>query len=203
MIGGSEMKNNKKLVVGVAVNDYKGSVSVDGNTIRSYRIWYGILTRCYNDKFHEKNPTYKGCSVAKDWLLFSNFKKWYDDNYPSVLSKKLGIAFEIDKDLLSKGNKVYSQQTCVFIPSKVNNFMTNNKKSNKSGYTGVSWYKRYNKWLVQIKDFETGKTKKLGYFKNVEEASSVYKKAREAEAVKCKEFLKSLNYDEELIKNIE
>lgn len=40
--------------------------------------WHSMISRCYNNKFIEKNPTYKGCIVCDEWHNFQNFAKWYD-----------------------------------------------------------------------------------------------------------------------------
>lgn len=50
-------------------------------------------------------------------------------------------------------------------------------KNNKSGYTGVHWYPRYEKYAAQIR--VEGKTKTLGYFETAEEAHDIYQKAKE------------------------
>jgi hypothetical protein len=58
--------------------------------------------------------------------------------------------------------------------------ITNRENSSKdrkstSEYTGVSWYKRDNKWRAQIKIH--GKRKHLGYFGNKHDAHLAYQKA--------------------------
>ena len=49
-----------------------------------------------------------------------------------------------------------------------------NKKHLKSSskYTGVSWYKKYKKWMAYI--YINGKLKNLGYYDNEEEAKEIY-----------------------------
>ena len=46
-------------------------------------------------------------------------------------------------------------------------------KNNKSGYRGVSWSKRFNKWRVTIQ--KENNWEELGYFLNKEKAVDVYK----------------------------
>ena len=77
------------------------------NSKLAYSKWSGMLMRCYCDKYQAKNPTYIGCSVSADWLNFQNFAKWFHENYID--------GFELDKDSLIKGNKIYSKDTCVFL----------------------------------------------------------------------------------------
>ncbi len=55
----------------------------------------------------------------------------------------------------------------------------NSKKhsDNKSGYKGVTYYKKYNKWMAQISHHYKKKT--IGYFDTPEEAYEAYKKTAE------------------------
>ena len=76
-----------------------------------------MIQRCYSDKLQERFPTYRGCSVCDGWLLLSNFKEWYDIHYRDGMS--------LDKDILIPGNKVYSPDTCRFVPGYINSLLTN------------------------------------------------------------------------------
>lgn len=105
-----------KLIYGVGINDYDGSIKIDGKIITSYLCWQNMLNRCYDPKCQAKNPTYIGCTVCEEWLLFSNFKKFYDENYKSNL--------QLDKDILKIGNKIYSPQYCRFVPQYINKLLT-------------------------------------------------------------------------------
>jgi len=35
-----------------------------------------MLTRCYYQKRLDIRPSYEECIVCEEWLTFSNFKKW-------------------------------------------------------------------------------------------------------------------------------
>lgn len=191
-----------KKVFGVGINDYDGRVFIDNKKIKSYQIWQGILGRCYDKKHQRRQPTYMDATVCDEWLLFSNFKKWFDENYPDELARELGIKFDLDKDLLSDKAKIYSPDTCVFLPYNVNRFLSNRYSSNTSGYIGVCWHKRDNRWDARINDFNTNQQKHLGYFTNIEDAKDAYNKAREIEALKVKEYLRELGYNEKIINKI-
>lgn len=165
-------------VLGVGINDYNEKIKINNKHIKSYIVWRDMLKRCYDSKYHKSRPTYIGCTVCEEWLYFSKFKEWYDNNFPFWLERD-GVIIDLDKDLLIEGNKIYSPDTCIFIPHKVNSFMTNKKSnSNKSGYTGVCWHKRLNKWRVQINIFNNNKDRHVGYFANIEDAGDAYIKAR-------------------------
>ena len=117
----------------------------------------------------------------------------------------MGIKFHLDKDLLQSDieNKIYSPDTCLFLPHNVNRFLANKQSNNTSGYIGVCWHKTKKKWVAQITLFEEGKTKHLGIFSTPEDASLVYQEARAIESEKVKEYLRSLNYlPEEVINSL-
>lgn len=190
-----------KKVYDVGINDYDGKVIIHRKIIKSYRVWQGVLQRCYNMEFQKRHPTYIGTTVCDDWLSFSKFKEWFDKNYPYHLEEQ-GIKLNIDKDLLSGESKIYSPETCVFLPSCVNNFMTNKQLNNKSGYTGVNFDKNRKKWRVEISEFNSDKYKYVGRFTDIEDAGNAYIKAREIEALKVKEYLRELGYDENIINKI-
>ena len=82
---------------------------------RSYMRWASMLERCYNPKYLEKHPTYVGCYVDRSWLNFQTFSRWFEENYP-----KDGKNYSLDKDIKIQGNKVYSEDTCVFVSQKDN-----------------------------------------------------------------------------------
>lgn len=79
---------------------------------RQYQSWQSMLHRCYDHRYQKRAPTYKGCSVDKDWHNFQNFAKWFDDNYIE--------GYQLDKDIKVKGNKIYSPDTCLFVSPQEN-----------------------------------------------------------------------------------
>lgn len=83
-----------------------------------YTTWKRILERCYNKKFQEKHPTYKDATVCEDWYNFQNFAEWMDENWKPHME-----GWHLDKDILLKGNKVYSPETCAFVPAKINSLL--------------------------------------------------------------------------------
>ena len=132
------------LVCGVGINDLKGWARIDGSVERRmYDTWKDMLKRCYNKKYLEANPTYKGCTVCERWLRFSNF---IEDIrlIPNFDLYYQGINRVLDKDIRVPGNKVYSLQTCMFVsksessrdvqrkhPGKVHSYDSRLKKSKK------------------------------------------------------------------------
>ena len=129
-------------------------------TCHYYTLWLGMVSRCYGKKNLVKSPSYKGTIVCDDWLLFSNFKLWMEQqDYEGM---------HLDKDLLQIGveNKVYSPTTCLFIEDSVNSFFT--RYGNKSFITGANWDKAYKKY--KAKGYYKGKHFNLGRYRTQEEA---------------------------------
>ncbi len=147
---------------------------VNGKTTKCYKLWNSMIQRIHDKKALLKRPTYRDVAICEEWYSFNNFAKWFyeESNY-----KK---GWQIDKDLLSNGNKVYSPSTCVFLPQKLNIFLSTNRANNTLGLTGVSWNESSKKWAAQITIEQ--KTVFLGYFNTKEEASEEYIKAKNKRA---------------------
>lgn len=171
----------RNYVFGVGIVDTEHVVK----RLKSYDVWTGMLERCYSQKYQEREPAYKGCSVCDEWLLFSNFKKWFDNNYIK--------GYALDKDILVKGNKVYSPETCCFVPSDINLLLINRRNHRGEYPIGVTYRTKLRKYYAQIN--KNGKRKHIGYYDTIEEAFAAYKQAKEAH---IKEVAKSY-YDKGLI----
>ena len=188
----NSVKNNfKPILYGVA---YKGEGTAPRSNALQYTTWRNMITRCFSEEYKLKNPTYKNVTVCEDWLDFGKFQIWHNETF-------LGEGFEIDKDLLQQDveNKIYSPETCIWLPKKVNSFLTNMQRSNTSGYVGVR--KHYRKWTSSISI--DGVRHHLGYYDTLEEASKSYQEARSIQAEKVKSYMRSLGYySEEIIQLI-
>ena len=166
------------------------TTKVNGKAINSYNTWQGILERCYNEKLQSKYPTYKGCEVCDEWKYYSNFKKWYEENYYEIEGQRTAL----DKDILVKNNKIYSPESCVFVPERINSLFVKNNANRGSLPIGVNWkesnkkYRAYcNMFDIENKEY---KLKHLGYFNTPKEAFKVYKKAKEENIKLVAEYYK-------------
>jgi len=167
------MSGKRKLVYGVGVNNWVGNVKVGGKPIKQYKLWQGMLERCFDEKFKQKWPTYEGVTCSKEWLSMTTF---IED-----VSKMKGFGLSgwaLDKDILVKGNKLYSNDTCCFVPLEVNNLLTKSDRIRGEWPVGVYFDKATGKFKAQLRI--NGKRKNLGYFNTPEEAFQVYKAAKES-----------------------
>ena len=135
-----------------------------------YRTWASMIDRCYSTKTQERNPTYRGCIVSKEWLTFTNFKNW--------MEKQDFEGNQLDKDLLIKGNKLYSSDTCVFVAPMVNTFVIDRGASRGEWMIGVDYNKRDGKFRAQCQNPFTRKNEFLGYFDSEQEAHNAWVKRK-------------------------
>lgn len=134
--------------------------------------WAHMLRRCYDPKTIEQNPTYKNCSVCKEWHNFQNFADWYYMNYYTVPWKE---NMQLDKDIIKKHNKIYCPENCVFAPQGINSLLIN--KPNSRGKYPVGCYASYDKICARCNTLN--KTVHLGRFNTVREAFEAYKDFKE------------------------
>jgi hypothetical protein len=164
---------------GEGICDITGSNN--GKQTKCYETWKGMFRRCYSEEWHEKEPTYIGCTVCEEWKLFSNFKKWYDSNYYMIEEDK---NMQLDKDILHKGNKIYSPINCIFTPKIINSIFTKTDANRNNICIGVQYSqnKLYKyKAISSYYDFKKHKKQKihLGDSNDKLEAFNLYKVFKE------------------------
>lgn len=162
-----------KLIMGVGYNsggNYK--TKEHGERLKTYEIWRDMIKRCYSEKRQEKDPSYVGCSVAEEWHDYQVFAEWYNGHDYSDMN------YQLDKDILVVGNKVYSSDTCCLVPSEINSILTSCSRARGLLPQGVCWDKDKARYRVQMN--MNGRYKYLGLFKCVNEASDKYKTTKEA-----------------------
>ena len=142
---------------------------IEGKITKNYSVWADMLKRGYDINYKQKHPTYKDVTVCEEWHNFQNFAEWFEDNYIE--------GFCLDKDILIKDNKIYSPETCCFVPQEINKLFLFTKLNKGLYPTGVSFSKQNKKFASKIKKYN--KTLYLGYFSTPEEAFEKYKEAKE------------------------
>lgn len=140
---------------------------------RCYHEWMKMLERGYGKLWKERHPTYKDCYVCEEWHNFQNFAEWYYNNYYSVNEERM----EIDKDILYKNNKIYSPQTCIIVPQRINILFVKSDKIRGNYPIGVHKHKNGN-YVTQC-DFNNSRKRYLGCYSTIEEAFNVYKMEKE------------------------
>jgi hypothetical protein len=126
---------------------------------RIYSIWAGIKRRCLNKNcgiFYKYGG--RGIKVCDEWLRFENFKEWSDKN---------GYNDKLTIDRINS-NGDYEPSNCRWATYQQQNSNLSMLKNNKSGYKGVSWSKRENKWVCVISI--NNKSKRIGSFSDIKEA---------------------------------
>ena len=156
---------------------YKGIGSYNGkDDKKAYKLWETMLKRAYCPKYIKGNPAYLNVDVCDEWLNFQNFAKWCYEQGCFGLKDASGNVYQLDKDILVKGNKIYSPETCCFVPQEINLLLVNKKRDRGLYPIGVS--KNKNKYMVNL---TKGRNRiYLGRYKTPEEAFLVYKEAKES-----------------------
>ena len=169
------IKENKLSVYNVGyLGVGKYNVEYRKNNKKCYNTWRRMIERCYSKNYKKRYITYKDCTVYERWHNFQNFAEWFEKNYNSEIMN----GWELDKDILVKGSKVYSESTCSFVPKEINYLFT--KRQNKRGDypIGVNFHIKTKKYRASINI--NGNQKHLKLCNTPEEAFETYKTAKEA-----------------------
>lgn len=158
------------------------------HNIKTYHIWSMIVSRCTSDETKSRHPTYKDATIATEFLDYKFFQNWCDNQ---VGYGKEG--YHLDKDIVLKGNKHYSPETCVFVPREINSFFLRRQKMRGDLPIGVCLKKKADRKKVRYQatmSVSKGRTKWIGEFDTVEEAFQAYKCAKEIRAKELAEKYK-------------
>lgn len=145
---------------------------VNGKLLKEYRLWQDMLRRCYCTESHKTHQTYADCSVSDAFRYFPYFKEW--------CNKQIGFdqeGWNLDKDVLIKGNKTYSENTCVFVPREVNMLFVKSDKTRGNLMIGVSCEKN-SKFVARVRKYS--KVIRIGEFNTEIDAFNAYKVEKEA-----------------------
>jgi hypothetical protein len=150
-----------------------------------YIKWGSMLTRCYSEKLQERR-NYIDCKVCEEWLNFQNFAKWYNENkYYIPDNEKL----ELDKDIKIKGNKIYSPETCILIPKRINSIILNRHNDRGNLCVGVSYNKKLKKYTANCNRSEK-ENAYIGLYNTEIEAFNAYKQEKENEIYRVLQIYK-------------
>lgn len=165
---------SKMLLAGVGICDAVEDPAISGEMhAYAYNAWTAMLRRCYSPVVHAKQPTYVGCTVCPEWLHFSAFRAWFVQNYKP--------GYQLDKDILMPGNKIYAPDRCVLVPKYINTILLDSAAARGAYPVGVHWNTGHQKFSSRCS--LRGRRISLGYFDTPEEAAAMYR-VRKAAIVK-------------------
>lgn len=154
----------------IGIGPYKAKI--DRKNTREYAVWSAIIRRSCTE-FWTTKPSlkcYEGSSISKEWLCFQVFAKWLTEN------PFYELGYQVDKDLIKKGNKHYSPETCALIPQEINKLLYRSEERNGLLPTGVC--SNGKKFQASLSRF--GEKIYLGTFNCPNEAHQAYVVAKEA-----------------------
>ena len=154
-------------VYGVGIIGDKYPVSINRIKTKEYATWSHILERCFNNKLKEKHLTYANVTCCDEWLLYENFYEWLH-NQPNFVKWYNGFRWAIDKDILNKGNKVYSPKNCCLVPQNVNSLFT--KSNTIRGDLPIGVIRKGNKYIAQCENPINNKREHVGCYPTPEDA---------------------------------
>jgi hypothetical protein len=151
----------------------KGLYNIDKNK-NIYKKWQSMLQRCYDPYYINKNLTYKDCFVCEEWHCFQNFCKWWEEHVYDCNGEEM----HLDKDILIKRNKIYSPETCLIVPKRINELFTKSDANRGKYPIGVNYHKRDEVYEANCSVLDENRKKKkiyLGRFNNELDAFLAYK----------------------------
>jgi len=161
------VESKKKLIRGVAIND-----TFVSRLDPAFKTWNDMLRRCFPITKHEieLHINYADCTVCDDWLKFSNFWYWYQEN---------GVdGYHLDKDLFSNGHgKIYSPDTCCFLPHEINTALQCEHRGMRKKGNKLFYNKGHHTFESKLNI--KGKTVGIGRFNTEEEAINAYIQRKE------------------------
>ena len=161
-------------VYGIGVVGTKYPSRVDGVQTKEYTLWCSMLQRCYSEAFKNKYLTYDVCEASENFKYYEYFYEWCQNQIGFGID-----GFQQDKDLLVKGNKVYNESTCVFIPHEINLVLIKSDNIRGKHPIGVHWSNSNKAFVAKVKK-NKGRQEYLGSFSTEMEAFNAYKQAKEA-----------------------
>ncbi len=149
-------------------------------------IWQSIKERL------ENRQAYLDCTISGNFQNFEFFLGWYRNQSGS------NLGWEIDKDLLIRGNRQYGENTCILLPKEINMALSSQKSSRGDLPRGVTYDKNSGKYSTKC-SMGNNKQKYLGRFDCPIDAFNAYKKFKElllkSLAFKYKKWLDPRAYD--------
>lgn len=171
-------------------------VGAYGAKDKAHDYWAKMMQRAYCEKYKTEHPTYENVTVCDEWLNYQNFADW------CVNRKQYGkLKFNLDKDIILRGNKIYAPERCSLVPQRINKLLVTKNLVEPVVPLGVKIIR--DKISKEITGYtaacaDDGKDVYFGYYKNIHNAFHAYKKGKEAliksVANSCKDDLDNAVY---------
>ena len=159
-------------IYGVGMTGNKYPTAIKRDPIKEYLTWHNIIQRCFTDRVKKKQPAYQNVTCCEEWLNYETFYEWLHSQ-PNFEKWKNGDRWAIDKDILVKGNKVYSPDVCCLIPQNVNCLFL--KREAERGDYPIGVYYTEDGFGARCRNPFLDKTVELGYYSTPEKAFQAYK----------------------------
>ena len=130
-----------------------------------YNAWSNML-RCYSEKHRYLFEAYPACEICDEWCDFQVFAKWFDENFYNIDGR-----LHVDKDVLVRNNKIYSPETCLLLPQRINMIFMEKTKSTDKDLPNAIW-----RGVKEFKVAYNGKS--LGVFKTLDDAIAAHDTAK-------------------------
>lgn len=155
---------------------------------RVYKLWKNMLERVYCSNVRYARMSYEGVEVCEEWCNFQNFAEWCETQKFLNAKDVKGKSYQLDKDILVKGSKVYSPKTCCFVPPEINSLFIKQQNTRGEFPIGVWFDRRSGKYQACVS--KNGETVCLGLFETPKKAFEHYKKVKESHIKEVAEIWK-------------
>lgn len=150
------------------------------NTLSGFR-YTKMLERCKEGGREQRlHPSYVG--TTNGFRDFQEFVEWsmaeYGYNVREPYKDKERY-YNLEKDILSSGAKVYSPDTCLFVPITINNFLCL-KGADRGKYPIGCWFNKRSNAFESGCTMGTGRQEFLGFYDNPMDAHAAWQKAKVA-----------------------
>jgi len=145
--------------------------------LKEYDLWVSMLSRCLK-KYWDKHPTYIGVGCSDNFKSYSYFYEWCNSQVGFNNKDDKNRVWQLDKDILVKGGKIYSEDVCVFVPQNLNKLLTRRDASRGDTPIGVARNTKGDRFTAQCND-GNGNLKHLGAYLTTKEAFQAYKTFKE------------------------
>ncbi len=156
------------------INDADYATTSNGVHCPAYIAWRRVIQECRGLAPNCGKPV----TVSDEWKRFSNFRKWWIESY---------VAGYRMNTITARGNKIYCEDSCVFIPSWIEQSFFRAKDKRSGASLNVGAHKRgVDRFASQLGKTRYSKARHLGTFDTTKEASNAYCDAKIEYAKECK-----------------